>query len=176
MATDPSELYPVISQIAAAFAWFGSLASGLGQRRGGDDASVDAFRLGMILFASLSATLLGLLPALLSGLMFKDQEATRIAAAVAGIVVFVYLPIPFVRARELRDMPGFNRLGAACNATSAITALIAFALCAFDTPSGRVPGLYLLGLMGLLGSSIVMFSRVMVSMLRPHSKAMNREI
>jgi hypothetical protein len=37
MATDPFELYPVIAQIAAAFAGFGSLASGVCQRSGGDD-------------------------------------------------------------------------------------------------------------------------------------------
>jgi len=51
MATDPFELYIVISPIAAAFAGFGSLASGLGQRRGGDDARVDAMCLALMLSA-----------------------------------------------------------------------------------------------------------------------------
>src|SRR3954452_11168038 len=63
MATYPAGLYIVITPIAAAFAGFGSLASGIGQRHGGDDARVDAFRLTTMLFSSLSATLLGLLPA-----------------------------------------------------------------------------------------------------------------
>ena len=43
LATDAFPLYPVISQIAATFAGFGSLASGLGQRRGGDDSRMDAY-------------------------------------------------------------------------------------------------------------------------------------
>ena len=60
MAAEPIELYPVIAQIAAAFAGFGSLATGLGSRRGGDDARVDAFRLGQMLFASLNRDVAGL--------------------------------------------------------------------------------------------------------------------
>ena len=60
MATNPSDLYIVIAQMSVAFAGFGSLASRLGKRSGGDDAKVDATRLGLMLSASLSATLLGL--------------------------------------------------------------------------------------------------------------------
>jgi len=56
MSTDPMELYPVIAQIAGAFAGFGSLASGLERRRGGHDARIDAYRLWLMLFASLSDT------------------------------------------------------------------------------------------------------------------------
>jgi len=37
-------------------------------------------------------------------------------------------------------------------------------------PVGRNGALYLLRLMGLLGSSVIMFSRVIASMLRPHSE------
>jgi hypothetical protein len=60
MTTDPTELYPVISQIAVAFAGFGSLASGLRRRRGADDAKLDAFRLFSMLQVSITTTILGL--------------------------------------------------------------------------------------------------------------------
>src|SRR4029453_4106088 len=60
MATNPFELYIVISPIAAAFRGFGGLGSGLGQRRAGDDARVDAMRLALMLSTSLWTTLLGL--------------------------------------------------------------------------------------------------------------------
>lgn len=170
MASDPVELYPVIAQIAAVFAGFGSLASGLGKRRGGDDARIDAFRLGMMLFASLSATLLGLLPATLAGLMSGPSVALRVSSLVAVFALAIYMPLPFVRAVRLRHVPGFNKLGVAANSFCSFTALVAFVLCAIGNPVGREPGLYLVGLMGLLGSSVVMFSRVIASLLRPHSK------
>jgi hypothetical protein len=176
VATDPTDLYPVIAQIAAVFAGFGSLSSGIGQRRGGDDARVDAFRLGMMLFASLSATLLGLLPATLSGLSMGEQGSVRVAAAIAVIALVIYVPVPLTRMRKLRHVTGFNRLGVAANGACSFTALFAFALCALGRPAGFYPGLYLLGLLSLLGSSIVMFSRVILSMLRPHSEARDREL
>src|SRR5215213_3904285 len=93
MVTDPTELYPVIAQVAAVFAGFGSLASGLGRRRGGDDARVDAYRLGLMLFASLSATLLGLLPATLTGVLLDPTLALRTSAAVAVVALLINLPI-----------------------------------------------------------------------------------
>lgn len=95
MASDPFELYPVIAQIAAVFAGFGSLASGLGKRRGADDARIDAFRLGMMLCASLSATLLGLLPATLAGLLAGPTIALRTSAAIAALSLVIYMPLPF---------------------------------------------------------------------------------
>ena len=52
-----------------------------------------------------------------------------------------------------------------------LTALAAFMFSAADIAPDRLAGLYLVGLMGLLGSAIVMFSRVIRSILRPHSKA-----
>jgi hypothetical protein len=170
MATNPFELYIVISPIAAAFAGFGSLASGLGQRRGADDARVDAMRLALMLTASLSATLLGLLPATLNALSLDDQLAVRASAIVALIVMLSYAPISVKRASKLRHAPGFSKGGTLANAVCSLMAFIAFVLCALAMPVDRVAALYLLGLMGLLGSSVIMFSRVIASMLRPHSE------
>jgi len=169
MATDPSQLYPVIAQIAAAFAGFGSLASGLGRRRGGDDARVDASRLGLMLFASLSAALLGLLPATLAGLFTAQGPVMRVAAIIAIAAIVIYSPGALRRSARIRHVAGFSRSATFANAVCTLTALAAFALCALDVPADRVAGLYLLGLMALLGSAVVMFSRVIVSMLRPHS-------
>ena len=73
MATEPFELYILISPIAAAFAGFASLAIGLRQRFARDHARVDAMRLGSMLSASLSATLLALMPATMAG-FFADNR------------------------------------------------------------------------------------------------------
>lgn len=171
MVTDPFELYPVTAQIAATFAGFGSLASGVGLRRGGHDARVDAFRLGQMLFASLSGTLLGLLPATLLGLSIGRQWAVGAPAGAAVVGLLIYFPVSINTARRIRWVAGFSPVAAVTNIASALTALVAFAFCAADIPNGRGADLYLLGLIGLLGSSIVMFSRVIASMLRPLSKA-----
>jgi hypothetical protein len=170
MATNPFELYLVISPIAAAFAGFGSLASGLGERRGADDARVDSMRLALMLTASLSATLLGLLPATLNALLLDEQLAVRASAIVALIVILTYAPISVRRASKLRHAPGFSKGGTLANAACSAVAFVAFALCALATPADRIGALYLLGLMGLLGSSVIMFSRVIASMLRPHNE------
>jgi hypothetical protein len=171
VANNPFEIYVVIGQISGAFAGFGSLASGLGRRRGGDDARVDAMRLAMMLSASLSATLLGLLPATLISFSLDEQSAVRASAVVALIAMFAYAPISIKRSRRIRNVSGFSKGGALANYACSLTALLAFVLCALRIPSGQGPALYLLGLMGLLSSSIVMFSRVIASMLRPHNAA-----
>lgn len=171
MATDPFELYPVIAQIAGAFAGFGSLASGLGRSRGGDDARMDAYRLEHMLQASLSATLFGLMPATLAGLLADETWGLRVSAAVAGISILIYAPLAAIGARDLRHVAGFSMRATIINSACVWTGFVAFALCVADIPDGRAASLYLLGLMGLLGSSIMLFSRVIVSMLRPHHKA-----
>lgn len=170
MATDPAQLFPVIAQIAGAFAGFGSLASGLGQRRGGDDARMDAYRLEHMLEASLSATLFGLLPATLAGLLPVEAWGLRISGFVAAAAILVYAPLAVIRARKIRNVAGFSRRATIVNSVCVWSAFIAFLLCGLDSPAGRAANLYLLGLMGLLGSSVMLFSRVIVSMLRPHSE------
>jgi len=164
MPENPFQLYLTVAQIAAAFAGFGSLASGIGQRRGGDDARIDAYRVGFMLFASLAATLLGLLAV--------EQRWALAVPALAGVIaLIIYVPVSYGQVRKMRDVAGFSTVAGIANTICAATALIAFALCAAGIPGDRIAGIYLVGLMGLLGSSVVMFSRVIVSMLRPHSKA-----
>lgn len=166
--TDPFELYPVIAQITAAFAGFGSLASGLGQRRGGDDARMDAYRLEHMLQASLSATLFGLLPATLTGLLAGASSGLRVSALIGAVAILVSAPLAVVRARSIRHVAGFSRLATVVNSVCVWSSCVAFGLCFAGIPADRGPNLYLLGLMGLLGSTIMLFARVIVSMLRPY--------
>ncbi|HLO20424.1 MAG TPA: hypothetical protein VK192_08015 [Sphingomicrobium sp.] len=170
MATNPSELFIVIAQMSVAFAGFGSLASRLGRQDGGDDARVDATRLNLMLFTSLSATMLGVLPSTLSGLILDDRLAVRSSALVALFGIVVYAATGVRRALNLRRALGFSRAGVLSNLACTFIALAAFILCVLDLPAGRTEAVYLLGLVGLLGSSIIMFSRVIVSMLRPHDQ------
>ena len=167
MATVAADLYVVVAPIAVAFAGFGSLASAVGQRRGGDDARVDAFRVATMLFSSVSATLLGLLPATLEGLLIADRVAVRLSALVALAALVLYVPLGIGRARRIRDVPGFSKGGTLVNSSCLLAAFVAFALCALGVWPDLVPGFYLLGLIGLLSSSMVMFWRVIASMLRP---------
>ena len=171
MGTDPYQLYPVIAKIAAAFAGFGSIASGLGRRRGGDDARIDAHRLTTILVASLSATLLGLLPATLSAFSLNERWALGASSIVALVVIIAYAPAATARALKIRHVAGFSRAANIANLGCVLIAVGAFSLCALGLPADQLAALYLVGLMGLLGSSVVMFSRVIASMLRPHNEA-----
>ena len=171
MAMDPNQLYVVVAQIAAAFAGFGSIASGLGRRSGGDDARIDAHRLATMLVASLSATLLGLLPATLAGLALSDRWALGGSSIVALVVIVAYAPAAVGRALQIRKVAGFSMGANIANLGCVLIAVAAFALCALGLPADRLGALYLVGLMALLGSSIVMFSRVIASMLRPHNEA-----
>jgi hypothetical protein len=170
MADDPFQLYPVIAQIAAVFAGFGSLASGIRERRGGDDAIVDAYRLALMLFGSLLGTFLGLLPETLAGLAIGRHWAVVVSALLALVAIVTYAATSVSRVRKIRGVFGFSTTAAVTNAACGLTALIAFSLCALSIPSDRVADLYLLGLVALLGSSMVMFSRIIDSMLRPVSK------
>ncbi|HEY6047897.1 MAG TPA: hypothetical protein VIV07_02505 [Sphingomicrobium sp.] len=167
MASDPAALYIVIAPITAAFAGFGSLANSLGPDRGGDDARLDAFRLSTMLFASLSATLLGLLPATIEGLGVDANAAERLAALAGALAIAVYVPMGLGRVRKIRGVTGYSRLGGAANSLSLAVAFVGFAGCAGAIRSELTAGFYLLGLMGLLSSSVVMFWRVIASMLRP---------
>lgn len=165
----------MIAQIAAVFAGFGSLASGLGQRRGGDDARIDAYRFGFMLFSSLATTLLGLLPGTFAGLLGGKDLAIRLSAAAAVAALLIYAPLSTVRIVRIRNVTGFNLPAGILNGACVLAALASFGLCMVGRPAGHIADLYLAGLMALLGSSVVMFSRVIVSMLRPHSAGNHRD-
>jgi len=168
MSTDPFQLYLVIAQIAATFAGFGSLASGLGQAHA-DDARVDASRLALMLFASLSATLLGLLPGTLGGIGLGATQAVQVSAAAAVVAMIAYAPFAARRSSRIWHVGGYTMAATAANGVCVVISLAAFGLCAAGAARGQVAGLYLVGLLGLLASSVLTFSRVIASMLRRHT-------
>lgn len=169
MPTDPFQLYVAIAEIAATFAGFGSLASGLGQRHA-DDARIDASRLALMLFASLSATLLGLLPGTFGALGLGEAASVRLSAAAAVVALLVYAPFAVRRSQRIWHVGGFTMAATAANALCVLMSVAAFAHCAAGAAREQVAGLYLLGLLGLLASSVLTFSRVVASMLRRHSR------
>ena len=57
------------------------------------------------------------------------------------------------------------------NWSCAVIAVGAFSLCALGLPADRLAGVYLVGLMAMLCLSVITFSRVIASMLHPHSEA-----
>lgn len=170
MEASPLELYPVIAQIAAAFAGFGSLASGLGQKRGGDDARMDAYRLESMLLASLSATMFGLLPATLAALGGDLLWGIRLSALFAAASILLFSTRAMIRARRLTRVAGFSIQATIVNLVCVWGAFVAFSVCAAGSPDGRDAAYYLLGLMGFMGSTVTLFSRVIVSMLQPYQR------
>ena len=167
MATNPADLFTVIAPIAAAYAGVGGVASGLWQRRGGGEDRVDAFRVATMLYGSLSATLLGFLPATLGALSVTEEWAVRISSLAALVVMVFYVPTGFARALTTRDVPGWSRRGTIAASLFLLTSFAAFALATAGVQAQHSAGLYLLGLVGLLGSSVVMFWRVITAMLLP---------
>lgn len=172
--SDPTEYYAVIAQVAATFAGFGSLASGIGKRRGGDDARMDAYRLRSMLSASLSATLLSLLPITLGALLDDDIAGVHAAALAGSGAILVFTPASMHRAWHLRHVAGFSLAATLINLTCVWGAFVAFVLCLVHEPGGREAAWYLLGLSGLLCSSLTLFARVIVSMLAPYQPRTER--
>lgn len=171
--SDPTEYYPVIAQVAATFAGFGSLASGIGKRRGGDDARMDAYRLRSMLSASLSATLLSLLPITFGALFADDVAGLHAAALLAAGAILLFTPASMIHGLKLRHVAGFSRTATLINLACVWGAFAAFAMCLLHEPRGREAAWYLLGLSGLLCSSLTLFARVIVSMLSPFHKAVD---
>lgn len=162
--------YAALAAIAVAFAGFGTVAVSLGQRDGGDDAKVDAHRLTNMLTASLTLVVLALLPSLFAALGLDERWQVGLPS-IAGLAIMV-AAAPGLARRNLaiRRAPGYNLPASIANLLSVIVAAIAFLSCALHWPGWRPSGLFLLGLMGLLVSSVIMFSRVAMSLLRPHNQ------
>ena len=168
--TDPYAAYGDIAAIAVAFAGFGTVAVSLGQRSGGDDAKVDAHRLTNMLAASLTLVVAALLPGMLENLGFTRRWQLALPSIAVLCVILVEAPGLARRNYEIRNAPGFNWPAALTNLGSVILAAFAFLACALGLAGERAAGIYQLGLIGLLLSSVIMFSRVALSLLLPHNK------
>lgn len=163
--------YAVIAGIAATFAGFGTIAVSLGQLSGGDDAKVDAHRLTNMLVASLMLVVVALLPGLLAALGIAPRWQVGLPSIAALGVITVAAPRLARRNLAIRHAPGYNWPASIANFLSVVVAALAFLACASGWPGYRPPAVFLLGLMGLLLSSVIMFSRVAMSLLLPHNEA-----
>lgn len=161
--------FTTLSGIAVSFAGFGTIAISLGKRDGGDDAAVDAHRLTNMLATSLPLAVAGLVPSLLAA--FKLEERLQVALPSIALLATIAIVAPRLVRRNLEVMgkPGYNWFASATNLLSVIVAGLAFLACALGWPDVRPGAVYLLGLTGLLMSSVIMFSRVALSLLLPHN-------
>ena len=161
--------YAIIAGIAVSFAGFGTVASSLGQHSGGDDARVDAHRLTNMLAASLTLVVAALLPAMLAALGVGPRWQVGIPSIATLGVMALAAPGLARRNLAIRKSPGYNWPASVANFLSVLVAALAFLACAVRWPGYRPEALFLAGLMGLLLSSVIMFSRVAMSLLRPHN-------
>lgn len=162
--------YSVYAGIAASFAGFGTVAVSLGERRGGDDAKIDANRLTNMLVASLTLAVVALLPQLLAALGVAPRWQTGLPAAAALGVLAIGAP-PLVRRNfAIRRVAGYSWPTSVATYLSLIVACLAFLACAIGWPAYRPAALFQLGLTGLLLSSVIMFARVAMSLLLPHNR------
>lgn len=167
---DPFDSYGLYAGIAASFAGFGTVAVSLGQRTGGDDAKIDANRLTNMLVASLTLTIVALLPQLLAALGFPPRWQTGLPAA-AAFSVMVIAARPLIRRNiAIRQVAGYSWPTSIATYASLIVASLAFLACAIGWPGYRPEAVYQLGLTGLLLSSVVMFARVAMSLLLPYNR------
>lgn len=162
--------YTVLAGIAASFSGFGTVALSLGKRSGGDDAKIDAHRLTNMLTASLTLTVVALLPQLLAALGFAERWQIGLPSLAVLGVMAVAGPRLARRNLQITHVAGYNWPAAIGNFGSVLVAGLAFLACAANWPGYRPPAVFLLGLTGLLLSSVIMFSRVAMSLLLPHNR------
>jgi hypothetical protein len=168
---DPYSDYAALAAIAVSFAGFGTIAISLGQRSGGDDAKIDAHRLTNMLTASLTLVVVALLPGLLAGLGVAPRWQLGLPAIAALCVTAGAAPRLARRNLAIRNLPGYNWWASGANLLSVVVAALAFLSCAVGLFADRAAAVFQLGLTGLLVSSVIMFSRVAMSLLLPHNKA-----
>lgn len=163
--------YTTLAAIAVSFAGFGTIAVSLGNRTGGDDAKVDAHRLTNMLAASLTLVVLALLPSVLAALGVVPRWQVGLPS-IAGLCVMAFAT-PRLARRNLAilRLPGYNVPASLANLASIVLAALAFLSCAIGWPDYRPSASFLVGLMGLMLSSVIMFSRVAMSLLLPHNEA-----
>lgn len=167
---DLNDSYTALAAIAASFAGFGTIAVSLGNRTGGDDAAIDAHRLTNMLATSLTLAVVALLPQLIGALGLGPRWQLGLPSAAVLAVMVVAGPRLARRNLAIRHLAGYNWPASTANFLSVFVAGLAFLACAVGWPHYRPPAVFLLGLMGLLLSSVIMFSRVAMSLLLPHNR------
>ena len=142
--------YAVLAGIAASFSGFGTIAISLGHRDGGDDAKVDAHRLTNMLAASLTLTVIALVPILLAALGVAPRWQVGLPSVAVLAVIAAATPRLARRTYAIRNAAGYNRPASAANILSVFIAALAFLSCAVGWPEYEPAAMFLLGLMALL--------------------------
>ena len=106
-----SEFLFVCAEIAAAFVGFASVVAILGQRRGRDDVSLDAFRLRIMLEAGLITVFAALLPVVLHQAGF-GESTWRVSGGLTALIGIPMLANAVRRFRRAKTTPASRMAGA----------------------------------------------------------------
>jgi hypothetical protein len=161
MNPEDRETLFTIAEVAVAFAGFASIVSVLASHSGRDNPGLDATRLRMMLYTSLSATCLCFVPVLLFRLDFSPSSAWR----VSGIALLLGTGLPAARnILEARTLLGEGvAIGTGIRVTAIATYVVPGAL-SIGIVSGRADaGAYIAGVLVLLAGSGIAFARLVLS-------------
>jgi len=155
-----------IAEVAIALAGFSALVAILGTRAGREKSKLEAFRIQMMLEASLFVVMLALLPSILFEFRIDDRVAWRASAALFLLLDLVASVSMTVRNRELRWAPADRKVGYLVGSLSlAADAAVVVVLLGFA--ADRAAALYLLALYLNVALSAILFIRFAASTFLP---------
>jgi hypothetical protein len=148
-----------IAQVAIGLAGFSGVFVALTQRGGFEPA--DRFRLQFLLFASMGALFLALLPSALFARSWSDETAWRVLGW--GTTAFTTLGLTFIAGavRLRRDYPGVFSVGAMATQTVLILLAIALSVDVLRVPLAEKAGSYVGVLVLLLAQATIVFIRLL---------------
>ncbi len=152
----------VSAEIAAAFVGFASVVAILGQRSGRDDASLDTFRVRVMIEAGLLTVFAALLPVLLHRTGFGESiwRVSSALTAATGAAVFVGTVRRFPRGKATRESRSVANFGGILLFVP--TLVLVFA--AFGVPADAASS-YFVALYIYLASAALGLFRVVTSLL-----------
>lgn len=166
---DPFGLLQSLSQVAVAFAGFGSIASALAPQKTSDITRVEAGRLLNMLSATLPTVILGMTPSAIALFDLPARWVWGISAAIALAVFAFGIPRGLVRTFQMMRTKAFNWFSGIANLAMLSATGALFLLCLLGIPSSDPAASYVAGIMLLLTVSAILFFRVAYSILRTHS-------
>lgn len=169
LALNEFDLLLVIAQLSVAFAGFASLAGALNDRTYREETRVDAGRLINMLVISLSTAMFAVIPFIPTLFGFSETVVWRSSAVAAFGTLVVFAPGVMMRTKRMSQYSGFNIHSNVVNVGLAAIAAFGFFSCAFGLPALKPSASYISGLIALLLTCAIVFFRVIVSLLRPHT-------
>lgn len=166
---DPFGLLQSLSQIAVAFAGFGSIASALAPQKTSDITRVEAGRLLNMLSATLPTAILGMTPSALALFDLPARGVWGISAAIALAVFAFSMPRSLGRTFHMMRTKAFNWFSGITNLAMLAATVTLFLLCLLGIPSSDPAASYVAGILLLLTMSAILFFRVAYSILRTHA-------